>query len=55
MEFSAFILPQVFPARNGAQIDNIPREYYNALHGKALKRAHRAGTVSAHRRELSKT
>ena len=38
-----------------AQIDKAPREYYNALHGKALKRAHRAGTVSAHRRELSKT
>ena len=55
MEFSAFILPQVFPRATAAQIDNIPREYYNALHGKALKRAHRAGTVSAHRRGLSKT
>ena len=31
-----------------AQIDKAPREYYNALHGKALKRAHCAGVVSAH-------
>ena len=44
-----------FPHATAAQIDNVLYGYYNALHGKALKRAHRAGTVSAHRRELSKT